>query len=223
MIINQIVAGSGGSAPAHYIEKTVDANGKLMNSSSFINLNGITDIGNYALYAAYSNNTLITAMNTGTISSISGNSAMMFCCEKATALITADLSSITSITGTDVFSSCFNGCTWLETVNLNGLNIISNKLCSSGLQMFGGCFRLKDLYLGGLTASTFANAQNQLQDLFNTSTGAIASGGCTIHFPANFNPDDPDKTFDITTLSGYPTFGGGSSYIHLAYDLPATE
>lgn len=64
-IINQVVAGSGGSAPAHYIEKTVDANGVLKNSSNFIDLTGVNDIALRALSFSYYNgvfseNTIIT-------------------------------------------------------------------------------------------------------------------------------------------------------------------
>ena len=50
-----------GSAPAHYIEKTVDANGVLKNASTFINLTGVTDLNDKVLaYIYYSNTDLPT-------------------------------------------------------------------------------------------------------------------------------------------------------------------
>lgn len=52
-IFNQVVQGGGGSAPAHYVEKTVDANGVLKNSSNFIDLTGVDDIADYALAYSY--------------------------------------------------------------------------------------------------------------------------------------------------------------------------
>jgi hypothetical protein len=89
--------------------------------------------------------------------------------------------------------------------------------------MFYGCSHLESVTFGGLTASTFASAVNQIQYMFNNQTGAAAPNGCTVHFPSNFDPSDPNHTFDASTLTGYPTFGGSSSYIHVAFDLPATE
>ena len=44
------------TAPTHYIEKTVDANNKLQNSSTIMNLSGFTDIGDNVLYYAYYRN-----------------------------------------------------------------------------------------------------------------------------------------------------------------------
>jgi hypothetical protein len=38
----------------------------------------------------------------------------------------------------------------------------------------------------------------------------------TIHFPSNLQTK-------ISTLSGYPNFGGTNGYVTLAFDLPATS
>ena len=53
MIFNQVVSGGGSTGPAHYIEKTVDANGVLQNGTTFIDLTGVTGIGTKVLSAAY--------------------------------------------------------------------------------------------------------------------------------------------------------------------------
>lgn len=42
------------TAPAHYVEKSVNANGKLVSGTSVIDLTGVTTIGAYALAYAYS-------------------------------------------------------------------------------------------------------------------------------------------------------------------------
>lgn len=75
MIINQIVSGGGGSAPAHYIEKSVDANGVLgSNSSSFIDLTGVTTIGRYALANAYRDNAQLSGkIDMSSITTINDN------------------------------------------------------------------------------------------------------------------------------------------------------
>jgi hypothetical protein len=89
--------------------------------------------------------------------------------------------------------------------------------------MLQNCKKLESVKFGGLTSTTFASAQNQFSSLFDSSTGSQAPNGCTVHFPSNFDPSDPNHTFDASTLTNYPTFGGSASYIHVAFDLPATE
>ena len=239
------------TAPAHYIEKTVDANGKLLNSANIINLNGVTDIGDYVFNGQYyhapfpantsvdlsglttiSGNTACGSMfnlcngitsvdlsSLTTISGLSGCGSMFSSCLNLTSI---DLPSLTTMSGGNALSNMFQGCTGLTTVKLNALNTITVFAPSYG-PVFSGCTHLESVTLGGLTASTFASAVNQIQYLFNNTTGNAAPNGCTVHFPSNFDPSDPNHTFDASTLSGYPTFGGNASYIHVAFDLPATE
>lgn len=278
-IINQIVKG-GGTAPAHYVEKTVDANGKLINGSNIINLNGVTDIGNYALANQYygvvfpantqidlsSLTTIsgthacdqmfyhtqnITSVNLSNLTTISGISACqgmfnasnnlttvvfdslttisgMYACnnmfQQCFELISVDFPELTTISGNyEVFNTAFSQCSSLLTAKFNKLNVITSGLTGSFAQIFPACYKLESVEFGGLTASTFATKQTQLQGLFNNTTGRDAPNGCTVHFPSNFDPSDPSHTFDASTLTGYPTFGGNASYIHVAFDLPATE
>jgi hypothetical protein len=117
----------------------------------------------------------------------------------------------------------FQGCGKLTTAKFNVLNTVSVQIASSWAQMFGGCNKLESVELGGLKASTFASRKDQIAYLFNAQTGSQATNGCTVHFPSNFDPSDPNHTFDASTLTGYPTFGGNAQYIHVAFDLPATE
>lgn len=267
-------------SPAHYIEKTVDANGKLNNSTSLINLSGITDIGEYCLANAYygvvfpantqidlsslttisgayacnfmfSHTQNITSVNLSNLTTISGIGACqnmfslsnnlttfvfdslttisgMYVCDnmfkQCYNLISVDFPELTTISGNyEVFNNSFSQCTSLLTAKFNKLNVINPNLSASYSQIFPLCYKLERVEFGGLTASTFASKKTQLQGLFNNTTGRDAPNGCTVHFPSNFDPSDPNHTFDASTLTGYPTFGGSASYIHVAFDLPATE
>ena len=265
-------------SPAHYIEKTVDANGKLVNSTNIINLNGVTDVGNSALAYSYAGvsfpvNTNIylksltalsgqyacmnmfsvctglTSVDLSSLTTISGNYACQNMFQSCHSLISADLSSLTTISGSYACYAMFGGtrltsvdlsslttisgsnacqnmfqyCSNLISVKFNALNTITVQIASNYSQVFVNCTNLESVEFGGLTASTFASQKNQIAYLFNSSTGSQAPNGCTIHFPSNFDPSDPNHTFDVSTLTGYPTFGGDANYIHLAFDLPATE
>lgn len=298
-IINQVVKGGGGSAPAHYIEKTVDANGKLLNSSTIIDLTGVTDLGNYVLCRQYSDVSSITNIDMSDITTISGE----YACQQAFARcgsISVNLSSLKTITGKNACESMFESDTIdsidineLETINgdsvcatmfqfanmqsltftklksiagsnscasmfaysqlvsfsapaltsINTTNATQNmfgnasslqvvdlpvlsvlaQLSPSYNQIFKRCYKLESVKFGGLKASTFSSITNQLQYMFDANVGSSAPNGCTVHFPSNFDPSDPNHTFDASTLAGYPTFGGNANYIHVAFDLPATE
>ena len=268
------------TAPAHYIEKTVDANGMLQNSTNIINLNGVTNVDSYALcgqyaYIPFAANTIInlssltaisgqyacqnmfygcttglTGVNLSSLTTISGgnccNNMFALCYEMANidlsslttlsgisccqnmfsncaGITSVNLSSLTTISGNYCCSSMFSSCSNLTSVNFNGLNVISSQIAASYAPVFGSCSKLESITFGGLTASTFASIKNQIAYLFNSTTGSTAPNGCTVHFPSNFDPSDPNHTFDASTLTGYPTFGGNASYIHVAFDLPASE
>ena len=243
------------TAPAHYIEKTVDANGVLQNStngSSIINLNGATNVGeNVLAYAYYGVNfPANTSIDLSNLTTISGQHACLGVFQSCSGLTSVDLSSLTTISGQYACQDMFSGCSSLTSVDLSSLTrISSNNACQTmfnscyGLKsisfpllatidrqlsvsyapMFGHCYLLESVNFGGLKSTTFASATNQIAYLFNNTTGSQATGGCTIHFPSNFDPSDPNHTFDASTLTGYPTFGGNASYIHVAFDLAATE
>lgn len=292
------------TAPAHYIEKAVDANGKLVNSSPFIDLTGVTDVGDYVLHGQYYHVTFPanTTINMSAILSISGENACsnmfngasnvgsiylsslttisgQYACsnmfQNSLGITSVDLSALTSILGGFSCQTMFDGSS-LDTVVLSSLATISGTSACNGMfrqtkitsisfpsltsvsglnvfnrlvqdcpnliqasfpqlsicpntlgaiyqQPFGGTLKLESVSFGGLKASTFSSAVNQFQYLFSSNTGQNAPNGCTIHFPSNFDPSDPNHTFDASTLTGYPTFGGNASYIHVAFDLPATE
>lgn len=267
------------TAPAHYIEKNVDANGKLISGTNIINLNGVTDVSNYGLSGAYygasfpantsidmsslttlsgsnacsymfQNSTGITSVDLSSLTTIVNGNACSYMFQYCTGITSVDLSSLTTINGSyacqGIFQGCsglasidlsslttingygacdsmFSGCAVLTTAKFNVLNTIMQQFGGSYSRPFDNCIKLESVEFGGLTASTFATKKDQLQYLFKDTTGRDAPNGCTLHFPSNFDPSDPNHTFDASTLTGYPTFGGSASYIHVAFDLPATE
>ena len=182
------------TAPAHYVEKTVDANGKLVNSTNVINLNGVTDVGDGALAYAYNKasfpaNTSIDLSGLTTISGSNACQSMFFNC---TGLTSVDLSSLTTISGS--CNSMFSGCTSITSIDLSSLTTItSNSACQT---MFQKCTSLSTVYIGGITAIDFGTRTNQFSNIFQGCTQNI-----DVYAPA------ANQT-QIEAMSGYPNFGG---------------
>ena len=134
------------TAPAHYIEKIVDANGKLKNSTNIINLNGVTDVGDYVLAYAYYK------------ASFPANTSV-------------DLSSLTTLSGLYACYYMFQGCTNLTSVDLSGLTTISGgNTCA---YMFRDCTSLTTVYIGGTTAIDFGAYTTQFYKMFTACTQNI--------------------------------------------------
>ena len=102
------------TAPAHYIQRNVDANGKLVTTGSmpFIDLNGVTDIGDYALYYAYYKSN-ISGSVTLSLTNISGAYACSHIFAENTNITSVDLSSLTTATGVACLENAFDRCTQL--------------------------------------------------------------------------------------------------------------
>ena len=173
------------------------------------------------------NQLLTVGMEKLNIIQTSAASAFYYAFYQCLNLEEADFPNLQSVAATEAFRSAFGGYSKLKTVRFGSLRGIWNNVfgTSSG-QAFANCRQLKDIYFNSVKSNTFTKPTSHLSalaNMFSSTTGADADGGCTVHFPSNLDPENPDKTFDITTLTGYPTFGGSANYIHLAYDLPATE
>lgn len=168
-IINQVVKGSGGSAPAHYVEKTVDANGKLVNrSTTVIDFTGVTDIGDYVLQNAYLSGTFPqnTVLNCGSLSSISGIYAMQNAFKDSTGLKEFNMGVLTYIGGNAALSNVCNGSTTLTSFDLHSLERISGNTGLDGA--FQGCTGLTgviDLH------SLYTIGNYGLRDVLNGCTG----------------------------------------------------
>ena len=210
------------SAPAHYIEKTVDANGKLVNGTSIINFNGVTDVGDYMLYCAYYKNTSIsgavdmsaltalsgsyscyqmfndctgiTSLDLSSLTTISGNSGCNYMFYGCAGLTSVDLSSLTTMSGSSACSNMFYNCVNLTSVDLSGLTTINNSsACNS---MFGYCTSLATVYIGNTTAIDFGTYTNQFKNMFS---------GCAQNIDV-YAPAASQST--IESFSDYPNFGG---------------
>lgn len=202
-------------------------------NSMFYNCTGITSVdlsnlttisGTNACSNMFDSCSGITNIDLSNLTTISGNN--MTCYRmfyKCTGITSVNLSSLTAISGTGAVTGIFDSCSILISVKFNKLNTIAFDLSTNPIRMFANCFKLESVEFGGLKSSTFTSKKTQLRYLFDSSTGRDAPNGCTVHFPSNFDPSDPNHTFDASTLTGYPTFGGNASYIHVAFDLPATE
>ena len=98
MIINQVVAGSGGGSFLG-IPKTIDANGKLNNSSQIIDFTGVADIGEKVLYYAYESNAGVSGQVVmPDLVGITGRNAAYYCfsgCRNITGLSCPNLETVT--------------------------------------------------------------------------------------------------------------------------------
>ncbi|MBO7715672.1 MAG: hypothetical protein J6S85_19070 [Methanobrevibacter sp.] len=201
---------------AGHMSQARDTNLTSVDLSSLTTISGISACQN--MFTGCKNLTSVDLSSLTTISGSSACSGMFSACSNLTNI---ELNSLTTVTGTNCFSS-FCGNAAVTSIKMNALNTITVQL-SNVVGAFSNARYLSSVELGGLTSSTFSSATNQLQYLFGSTTGNLAANGCTLHFPSNFDPSDPNHTFDASTLTGYPTFGGSASYIHVAFDLPATE
>lgn len=215
------------TAPAHYVEKTVDANGKLQNSTNIINLNGVTDVGENVLYYAYFRNTnisgvvdmsdlttvsggnacqqmfnsctRITSVDLSSLTTISGSSACANMFYDCSGITGADLSALTTISGYAACQSMFQNCSGLTSINLSGLTTISAGFaCYS---MFQACTSLATVYIGGTIAIDFGTYTNQFSNMFKSCTQNI-----DVYAPA------ANQT-QIESFSGYPNFGASGNVV----------
>lgn len=171
------------TAPAHYIERTADSNNKLIQSNSFINLTGVTDLGDYVLAYAYAG-APITSVDMSSITKISGLRACLNTFNGCNNLVSIDLGSLTQITGTYGVANMCSSCPALTTVNLSSLQQINGD-CTS---MFASCSSLTTLDL------------SSLQSIVNGSLSSVCNG-CS-----NFTTIKLDNLYMINSGAGY-TFG----------------
>lgn len=155
------------TAPAHYIEKAVDANGKLINGSTIISLTGVTDIGSYVCYYTYYNATGLTgAANFSSLTTISGTYACQNMFQGCTGINSVDLSSLSVISGSNACNGMYNGCIGLTSINLDSLEFLRNSYtCQT---MFYGCTGLTTISLPSLRNVFY---QSSCSSMFQNCTG----------------------------------------------------
>lgn len=161
----------------------------------------------------FAGNDKLASVNLSSLTTISGSNACMSMFDGCDILSNVSLPALTTVSGGYTCRGMFSNCTSLTSMTFPSLNSINSSYAFQN--MFSGCTSLTSLSFPALTSSSFGTNRNQFQYIISGVTG------CTIHFPSNFDPDNPNKTFDVTTLAGYPNFGGTNTA--LAYDLTATE
>lgn len=196
---------------------------KSLTKASFPALKTVS--GDYAMRQLFDGCNELTTIEFPALETVDGTMVFEnFITNTTSKLTTAEFPALTTLSGSRVLGNMFYASSALTTVRFNKLKNIDRPLTEMSYRVFNSCPKLENVEFGGLTSATFNSRLDLLTNaLFSSTTGSQAPNGCTLHFPSNFDPENPNKTFDITTLTGYPTFGGSASYIHLAYDLPATE
>lgn len=172
-------------------------------------VSGLNGLRQFIYYCQY----LVTA-SFPKLKMVSGNFGIASLVSYCLALTTFSLPELTTANGTSALYGCCSSCGNIETVYLPKLSDISGQ--NTFNTAFQSCPKLQHIYFNGLTTTSFGSYVNQFNNMFNSQTGSTATGGCTVHFPSNLQST-------IAGLTGYPTFGGSSSYINLAFDLPATS
>lgn len=191
-----------------------------LTSVSFPSLEDITDNG--GLQNTFSNCTNLTSVsfpNLTTINSVSTGTGygLNYAFSGCTSLETISFPSLETLEGRYGLNYAFNGCTSLKTVYFPNLNSLNKNVVASGLNnAFRGCVALTDVYFNSLNTTSFNNEMNyywQFTDMLSNTGTSVTH---TLHFPSNLEST-------ISTVAGYPLFGGTSGYVVLAYDLPATS
>lgn len=161
MIINQVVSG-GGSRSTYYIEKTVDANGKLVPSNTLMNLNGFTDIGDYCLSNAYSHFVFPndTSIVFGDLQQISGVSVCNSMFQSASGITSVSFPHLTTIIGMQALVYMFSSNANIISVDLDSLTTLSGSYCCQ--QMFSSCATITSVKMSSLTTVSGQNACYQM-------------------------------------------------------------
>lgn len=137
------------TAPAHYIKKDIDANGKLITDPLIINMTGVTDVSSYCLYSAYRGTAVTGAIDLSGLTTLTGQNALGYCFQNCTGITSIDLSNLTSVSGQSSLSSCFNGCTGITSINLSKLNSVTGS--SNFESCFKGCTGVTRMSFSALT------------------------------------------------------------------------
>lgn len=199
--------------------KTISGAGALQSCFAACKLSSVslpeleTVSGNNGMRNCFSSMSTLTSISLPKLKTVSGTYAIANLLYD-TSITTFSLPELTIANNTSAMYYVCNYSTLLETVSFPKLSDISGQ--TTFLNAFQSCPKLQHIYFNGLTTSSFGSYVNQFNNMFNITTGSTATGGCIVHFPSNLSST-------IAGLTGYPTFGGSSSYINLAFDLTATS
>ena len=178
--ITPAIYGGGGSAPAHYIEKTVDANGKLHTSTNFINMSGVSDVGDFVLCEAYRTLTFPsnTSMNLSSLTTLSGTSACQDMFAGCSGITGVDISSLTTISGNGACNSMFLNNYGITSVDISSLTTISGQNACAA--MFQNCSGITSVDISSLTTISGNSACCSMFRLCSALTSITLSSLTTI-------------------------------------------
>ena len=121
MIMNQVVAGSGGgsSVAEPYINWEVQ-NGELVSTANHVmDFTGVTEL-NVGFYRAYYGNQNIGAVDMSSITKLSGPTQFCSYMFAGSSITSLDLSGLTAFSQGAFYYACYN-CTQLTTIDLSGM------------------------------------------------------------------------------------------------------
>ena len=187
-----------------------EVSGRYGLNYAFANCTGITrvdfelldTIGQYGLNYAFANCTGLTRVDFEWLVELSSQYGLNYAFANCTGLTRVKFYYLAAIT-----ARAFQGCTSLESIEFESLSSITGSAAFGNT--FNGCTGLKDVYFPALKTTSFGNRVNQFNNMLS-STGTDVTH--TLHFPSNLRNT-------ISGLTGYPTFGGDSGYVTLAFDL----
>lgn len=135
-------------APKYYISKSSQGGVLGNNSSSFIDLDGISTIGEYVLSYAYYGSNISGSINMGSITAM-GQYACQYMFYNCTYITSVDLGSLSVLNYNYSCDNMFAGCVRLASVDISSLSSVSGQYaCQS---MFYGCTALTTVDLSSLT------------------------------------------------------------------------
>lgn len=178
-------------------------------SVSFPSLTTVSGAG--ALRGIFETCTGLTSISFPVLTTATGGSSFNYICRGCTKLTSVSFPELTTASGYGEFDYAFSNCTKLATISFPKLSTISGNNVFN--YAFYNCTGLTDIYFRALTTSSFGSLKSQFNNMMNR-TGSTNTH--TIHFPSNLSSK-------ISTLSGYPLFGGSSNKVVCAFDLPSTQ
>lgn len=221
------------TAPDHYIEKTVNANGVMTNSSYLMNFDGVKELTSNCLSYAYYYNTAISGAvrfkDLVKVPYSSASFALYNCFSGAINITSAEFPVLDSVGGNNAFVRTFYECSNIVLADFSNLVTINGSYAFNDIFYYCSALTtvkfdsLKYIYAQSALSQAFGyTALSTLSFpafyMFDYSTGQFSNMlvGCSnvvLHFPNN-------RTSEISGRSGYPNFGGTNTTV--LFDLPAT-
>ena len=218
--MNTVIKDNNSAAPTYYREYTKDNNNVLQRTATLINLNGVKDLGDYALSNAYRSTLLTGTLDLSTLENITGINACSFAFSSSGGITSVNMSNVKTITGTGACSNMFLDCIGITSVDLGSLETVGG--CES---MFSNCNKLATLDISSLkTISSACSSMFKGTKITSLDLSALEtiSGSCNSMFESCTSLTTADLR-SLKTISG--TFASAFRYCTAltSIDLSALE